>query len=91
MGQPTDTAIWTLDLTIYHSPGYGHKLKARTLGRRGGWIDVGSWPWKGIGFPAELLPDIHARVIATIDEFITTVYGVRGEIPNLWTGDKEPF
>jgi len=85
--EPVEVAQWTLDITVYHARGFGHRLRASVLAKRGGWVTVGSWPWRGLGFPSELLPDIHARIEAVIDEHLLTRYGIRDELPLRWAGE----
>jgi hypothetical protein len=85
--EPIEVAQWTLDVTVFHSRGVGHRLRASVLDRRGGWRTVGSWPWKGLGFPEELLPDIDARVCSVIHEHLITRYGIAGQLPFRWAGE----
>jgi len=89
--RPASTPQWTLDVTIYHDPAFGHRIVGRVLGRTGGWSDVGSWAWKGLGVPESLLEDIQARVEAVIVEHLVSRYGVQGELPTRWAGEADPF
>lgn len=78
---PGEVAQWTLDVTVFHGPGFGHRLRASVLGRHGDWHTVGTWSWQGIGIPESLVPDIEARVTAVITEHLLTRYGFRQELP----------
>ena len=82
---------WTLDVTVFHSPDFGHRIKAAVLSKRGNWFQVGQWEWTGLGIPAELLVDVVTRVNAVIEEHLVTRYGVQGTLPMRWAGDPEPF
>jgi hypothetical protein len=82
-----EKAQWTLDVTVYHGPDFGHWVRASVLGRHGGWRLVGTWSWKGLGIPEPLLPDIEARIASVITEHLVTRYGVRQTLPFEHQGD----
>jgi len=52
---------------------------------------VGAWTWSGIGVPAEILPDIEARVASVITEHLVTRYGVAERLEFAPEGDPGPF
>jgi hypothetical protein len=81
------TAQWTLDCSVFHVDGYRHVVLARVLGRRGGWVSVGSWSWTGLGVPEPLVNDLQARIAAVVAEHLVTRYGVEGELPLRWAGE----
>jgi len=87
--EPVEVAQWTLDVTVYHSRGFGHRVRAAVLDRRGGWHTVGTWSWKGLGFPAEMLPDVQARISAVVAEHLVTRYGIAGQLPFRWAGEPD--
>lgn len=72
---------WTLDVSIIHDPGFSHRVKLRTLGRSGGWLDCGGIQWRGLGVPEPLLRDLLARIDAIVTEYMVNVYGVQGTFP----------
>jgi hypothetical protein len=82
---------WTMTMGIFHGQSFGHRLECwvNVIGR--GSFEAGTWSWKGLGFPEGLFPDIHARMIAVLDDHIVSRYGVAGELPRLWAGDPDPF
>jgi hypothetical protein len=84
-------AQWTLDVTVFHGPEFGHQVKAAILSNRGNWMRCGTWTWSGLGIPAEVVTDIQSRVAAIISEHLVTRYGVQGQLPMTWAGDPEPF
>jgi len=86
-----ELAQWTLDVTVYHGRDFGHRIRARVLNRRGGWHHVGTWSWKGIGVPSELIAEIEARVASVITEHLVTRYGISVELPLTWEDDPGPF
>jgi len=80
---PQETVVWTLDISVIHGSGYGHRISARVLGRHGGWIAVGSWSWSAGAIPRSLVLDIQARVSAVIGEHLTTRYGLQVDFPGM--------
>ena len=82
---------WTLDVSVFHGPEFGHRIYARVLGQHGGWQDVGHWTWKGLGVPEPLLTELNARLVSVITEHLVTRYGVQGELPTRWAGEPDPF
>jgi hypothetical protein len=80
---------WTFDVSIYHRSDLGHILRGAVLDRRGGWHVVGTWTWKGLGVPAELVSDIQARVSAVVAEHLVTRYGIANQLPLRWAGEPE--
>jgi hypothetical protein len=88
MGEDSEeTAQWTLDVTVFHGRGFGHRIRARVLDRRGGWNDVGTWTWTGSGVPAPLLLDIEARVRGVIAEHLISRYGLAERLAFEHQGD----
>jgi hypothetical protein len=87
----TRKAQWTLDVTVFHHPSYGHEIEAATLGKSDGWHPAGSWKWQGLGVPAELLTDIQSRVSSIVTEYLVMRYGCREELPLRWAGDPTEF
>jgi hypothetical protein len=73
-------AQWTLDVTVYHATGFRHVITAQVLTKRRGWQQIGSWSWTTLGVPADLVPDIEARVCSAITEHLVTAYGVQGTL-----------
>jgi hypothetical protein len=84
-------AQWTLDVTIWHHFSFGHEISARVLTKRGGWVDVGTWRWQGLGIPDSLATDAASRIAAVVQEHLITRYGIQGELDIPWAGDPGPF
>lgn len=82
-------AQWTLDVSVFHDSEFGHRIRARVLGRTGGWVDVGSIQWKGLGVPEDLLRSLCARVEAVLTEHLVTRYGVQGVLDAPCAGEEE--
>lgn len=82
---------FTLDVSIFHTPQFGHTIAAAVLTKRGGWTTVGTWSWHGRGVPEPLYADLIARVCAVLTEHLVTRYGVQGELPFEPVGDPDPF
>jgi len=83
-------AQWTLDVTVWHEPTFGHVIHARTLGRHGGWKNVGTWRWTGLGVPDVILSDLTSRIHGVISEHLVTRYGVQGTLTRLDEGGSGP-
>lgn len=79
--QSKSTPQWTLDVTIHHGSGYQHLIQGRVLGRRGSWMDVGSWRWSGRGIPGSVVESLTARIEAVVVEHLVTCYGIQDELP----------
>jgi len=69
-------AQWTLDVTVYHGPQFGHRIHAAVLRRSGGWHPVGDWQWTGLGVPEPLVADCAARIHAVLTEYLISRYGL---------------
>lgn len=80
-------AQWTLDVTVFHAPQFGHRVIVRVLGKRAGWDIVGHWDWTGLGIPADLVDDLVAKTAAVICEHLVTRYGIQGVLDVHWAGD----
>lgn len=92
MREPNEKLQWTLTFQVYHSPTYGHKLllcTERGLYGDPHWKSLGSW--KGLGIPEDVLTEARSSVMARIDEYLVTRYGVQGELPMKWAGEPDPF
>jgi hypothetical protein len=59
------------------------------LGRKGGWQEVGTWEWRGLGIDASLASDIEARIASVIAEHLVTRYGIQGQLRTTWAGEPE--
>lgn len=79
--KPRNLAQFTLDVSVYHDPGFQREIVVQALTKRGGWIHIGSWRWTGIGVPGDLVNDLLARVDASITEHLVSRYGVQDEVP----------
>lgn len=82
---------WEMATSVYHSPMFGHRLSVDVLLRGKSWSNVHSWPWRGLGFPNELLPEIRSCLDATVTEHLLTRYGIRGELGTSWAREVGPF
>lgn len=91
MAQEQEKAQWALHVIVWHSPQFGHRLSLETQRQgRDSYERTLGW-WKSIGIPGSVLTDARSVLDATFTEYLTTRYGIQDEIPNLWTGEKEPF
>jgi hypothetical protein len=80
-----------MDVTIWHSPDFGHKVAITT--QRQGQVPnkVGDFAWKGLGVSNELVKQIQACVSAVVADHLVFRYGVADELDLHWAGDPEPF
>lgn len=87
MDQAPAIAQWTMDITVWHGATFGHRVTCRVLGKAGGWVDVGTWYWTGLGVPGDLVDDLQARLASVITEHLVTRYGVAGQLDVRWAGE----
>lgn len=82
---------WTMDVVIWHDQSFGHQMTVttQTKGRDGRL--AGTWNWKGLGVPEDLVYDMEARLIGILTEHLVSRYGVAGELPLKWAGEPDPF
>lgn len=83
---------WTLTVTIYHGPSFGHVLEmaTETKGRPDRMTHDTIGSWKGIGVPEPVMTQALAVVNAAIQEHLVSRYGVQELLP-AWPDEVDPF
>lgn len=80
-------AQWTMDVTVFHAPQFGHRVVVQVLGKTGGWLRVGGIQWTGLGIPEGLLEELVAVVDGTVSQHLSARYGIQGTLPHRWAGE----
>jgi hypothetical protein len=83
---------WTMTVTIYHGPSFGHaiELATETRGRitESTHDSIGSW--RGVGCPNEVLQQAEALIGAAFTYHVVARYGVAETLEG-WGPEPGPF
>lgn len=83
---------WTMTVTIFHGPDYGHEIElvTETRGRPLHSTHDVIGRWRGTGVPEEVVKGAHAMISAALWEHLVTRYGVRQTLEG-WGDVPDPF
>lgn len=83
---------WTMTVTIYHGPRFGHaiELATETMGRPQYSTHDTIGKWNTFGCPLEIVKNAQAAVSAVLAGHIVDHYGVKEQLSG-WEAEPEPF
>lgn len=88
----TQKVQWTMTVTVFHGPSFGHaiELVTETRGRPRLSTQDTLGSWRGVGIPADVLRLAGALLLSAFDEHLVSRYGVAEQLEG-WEAEPEPF
>lgn len=83
---------WTMTVTVFHGPSFGHAVEVatETKGRPNLCTQDSIGSWRGVGVPERVMEGMEASLLSIFQEHIHRRYGVAPSLEGWWD-EPEPF
>jgi hypothetical protein len=88
----TSKVQWTMSVTIYHGPGFGHSIElvTETTGRPHDSTHDSLGTWRGVGCPSDVLREADTLISAALWNHVVARYGIAETLEG-WGVEPDQF